>query len=126
MNDSLFTTLVKVDHIIFKHNTYSTIIHENADNAAASTDHHHCRMGIWYYQGEGKQLFSSTQAYKAMEAPHKAVHDLVADTITCVTRKDCRNVKTKESIVKNMQLMEQNSVQLFDLLEKMVAEANPA
>jgi methyl-accepting chemotaxis protein len=126
INDSLFTTLVKVDHIIFKHNTYSTIIHENSGNAIASTDHHNCRMGKWYYEGEGKQLFSNTQAYKAMEAPHSNVHKLVAQTLECISRKDCRNVKTKESIINNMASMEQNSAQLFELLEKMVQEANPA
>lgn len=126
INDSLFTTLVKVDHIIFKHNTYSSIIHENFSNQIATTDHQNCRMGKWYYEGEGKQLFSNTQAYKAMEAPHSAVHKLVAQTLECVSRKDCRTVKSKDSIIQNMQLMEQNSSELFTLLEKMVQEANPA
>lgn len=126
INDSLFTTLIKVDHIIFKHNTYSTIIHENSGNAIATTDQHSCRMGKWYYEGEGKQLFSNTQAYKNMEAPHTAIHKLVAQTLECTSRKDCRNIKTKESIINNMASMEQNSEQLFELLEKMVQEANPA
>jgi len=126
INDSLFTTLVKVDHIIFKHNAYSTIMHETNNNPIATADHHSCLMGKWYYEGEGKQLFSNTQAYKMMEAPHVAVHKLLSQTLECVTRKDCRNIKTKESIVQNMQLMEQNSTQLFDLLGKMVQEANPA
>lgn len=126
INDSLFTTLVKVDHIIFKHNTYSTIIHENSTNAIASTDHHSCRMGKWYYEGEGKELFSSTQAYKNMEAPHTAVHKLVSQTLECISRKDCRSVKNKDSIIQKMQLMEENSTELFTLLEKMVQEANPA
>lgn len=126
INDSLFTTLVKVDHIIFKHNAYSAIIHENGANTIANSDHHSCRMGQWYYEGEGKEIFSSTQAYKAMEAPHSAVHKLVAKTLECVARKDCRNVKTKDSIIQNMQLMEQNSTELFNMLEKMVQEANPA
>ena len=125
INDSLFTTLVKVDHIIFKHNAYSAIIHENGANTIATSDHHSCRMGKWYYEGEGKDIFSSTQAYKAMEAPHNAVHKLVAQTLECVTRKDCRSIKSKDSIVQNMQLMEQNSTELFSLLEAMVQEANP-
>lgn len=126
INDSLFTTLVKVDHIIFKHNAYSAIIHENGANTIANNDHHSCRMGKWYYEGEGKRIFSSTQAYKALEAPHSAVHKLVAQTLECVSRKDCRSVKTKDSIIQNMQLMEQNSAELFSMLEKMVQEANPA
>lgn len=126
INDSLFTTLVKVDHIIYKHNAYSTVIHENSSNTTANIDKHSCSMGKWYYEGEGKKLFSDTQAYKAMEAPHAAVHNLVNETLSCITRKDCRNIKTKASIINNMEMMEKNSVQLFELLEKMVQEANPA
>jgi len=83
-------------------------------------------MGKWYYDGEGKQIFSNTQAYKAMEVPHSNVHKLVAQTLECISRKDCRSVKTKDSIIKNMEIMEQNSNELFTLLEKMVQEANPA
>lgn len=126
INDSLYTTLIKVDHIIYKHHTYSTIIHQDPKNAVSGVDHHNCRMGKWYYEGEGKEKFADTQAYKMMEAPHTAVHKLVAQTIECVTRKDCQDQKNKDTIVKNMQLMEENSAQLFDLLEKMVKEANPA
>ncbi|MDP2077053.1 MAG: methyl-accepting chemotaxis protein [Sulfuricurvum sp.] len=126
INDSLFTTLVKVDHIIYKHNTYSTIMHETDHNAIITADHHNCRMGKWYYEGEGKEMFSNTQAYKMMEAPHTALHKFVDQTLECISRKDCRNIKTKESIIKNMTAMEENSKQLFVLLEKMVQEANPA
>ncbi len=126
INDSLYTALIKVDHIIYKHNTYSTIMHQDIKNTSSNVDQHNCRMGKWYYEGEGKQLFSHTSAYKMMEAPHAAVHKLVLETITCLQRKDCQNVKTKDSILKNMQLMEDNSKQLFELLEKMVQEANPA
>jgi hypothetical protein len=83
-------------------------------------------MGKWYYEGEGRELFSNTQAYKMMEAPHSAVHKLAAQTLECVARKDCRSVKNKDTIIQNIQLMEQNSAELFNFLEKMVQEANPA
>lgn len=126
INDSLFTTLVKVDHIIYKHNTYSTIMHETDHNTMATTDHHNCRMGKWYYEGEGKEMFANTQAYKMIEAPHTALHKYVSQTLECISRKDCRNIKTKDSIIKNMTAMEESSAQLFALLEKMVQEANPA
>ncbi|HEX5670157.1 MAG TPA: methyl-accepting chemotaxis protein [Sulfuricurvum sp.] len=126
INDSLFAALVKVDHIIYKHDTYSTIIHQTDTSTSSGANHHNCRMDKWYYEGEGKEIFSTTQAYKMLEAPHKAIHSLITETVECVKRKDCKNVKTKDSIVKNMQLMEQNSTLLFELLEKMVLEANPA
>ncbi|MCL4430927.1 MAG: CZB domain-containing protein [Epsilonproteobacteria bacterium] len=92
----------------------------------ATTDHHNCRMGKWYYEGEGKEMFANTQAYKMIEAPHTALHKYVSQTLECISRKDCRNIKTKDSIIKNMTAMEESSAQLFALLEKMVQEANPA
>lgn len=125
INSSLFATLVKVDHIIFKHNVYSTIINENTEKAATLTDHHGCRMGKWYYEGDGKKLFSHTPAYKKMEAPHAAVHVAALDTVSCVARRDCLALKNKDMVVKNVTAMEESSQVLFKLLDTMVIEANP-
>lgn len=125
VNSSLFATLVKVDHIIFKNLTYSTIINEDSEKASKLTGHHDCRMGKWYYEGNGKKYFSHTAAYKKMEAPHAAVHVAALDTITCVINHDCLAEKNKDKVIKNMSSMEQNSRELFTLLDDMVREANP-
>lgn len=126
INSSLFTTLVKVDHIIFKHNAYSAIINEDAEKAAKFTDHHGCRMGKWYYEGDGKALFSLTPSYKKMEAPHAAVHHAVLETVSCAARRDCLSLKHKDDVIKNMIAMEEASKELFVLLDAMVLEANPS
>ncbi|MFA6629483.1 MAG: methyl-accepting chemotaxis protein [Sulfuricurvum sp.] len=123
--DSLFATLVKVDHIIFKHNAYSTIINENAEKAARFTDHHGCRMGDWYYRGEGKIRFSATKAYKDLEAPHISLHKVVLETLPCTKTKECLALHNKERIINNITFMEENSAVLFNLLDQMVDEANP-
>jgi methyl-accepting chemotaxis protein len=125
INSSLFATLVKVDHIIFKHNTYSTLINEDAERAAKFTNHHGCRMGKWYYEGDGLRLFSHTSAYKKMEAPHAAVHVTALETLACATHHDCLAEKNKDKVIKNMTTMEQSSRELFTLLDTMVEEANP-
>ena len=125
INGSLYAALVKVDHIIFKHNAYSAIINENSVKAKAFTDHHGCRMGKWYYEGEGKILFSKTEAYKKMETPHKTVHDMILEIIPCAIRGDCLVPKNKTQIVNNMEVMEKSSKKLFVLLDDMVTEANP-
>jgi len=125
ITSSLFTTQVKADHIIFKHNAYSAIINENVDKAEKFTDHHGCQLGKWYYEGDGKALFSETAAFKKMEAPHVTVHHTVLNSINYVLRGECLALKNKETIVKNMSDMEQASVQLFEYLDTMVTEANP-
>lgn len=124
INDSLFTTLVKVDHIIYKDRAYTAIMHQDPNVTSAFADHQHCRLGDWYYNGSGKELFAHTQAYKMLETPHKTVHAKVLETVKCVASTNCFDVKNKNMIVANMTDMEANSSILFELLEKMIIEAN--
>lgn len=123
INQSLFATLVKVDHIIYKHYTYSSLL--NLDqNKAPTTDEHHCRMGKWYYEGEGHKLFAHTKAYKEMEQPHKNVHRLVLDVIKCIKTKNCTSEQNFNHVANTMKKVEENSNQLFTLLDMMVQEAS--
>lgn len=125
INDSLYTTLVKVDHIILKHSAYSAIINERSGTPAETSDHHQCRMGEWYDSGIGKQLFSHTSAYKAMEAPHAAIHSTLRQILACTQNKTCLDHKNQANIIEQMRNVEHYSHQLFELLEKMLIESNP-
>ncbi len=126
IDDSLFATLVKIDHIIFKHNAYSAILHEDKEKANTFTDHRSCRMGKWYYEGKGKDKFSKTKAYAKMETPHINLHNSVLSITPCVDNRDCVSEKNYDKIVKAMYDMEINSKILFENLDEMVQEANPA
>ncbi|RUM46093.1 MAG: chemotaxis protein [Hydrogenimonas sp.] len=124
IRDSLFGTLIKVDHIIFKSNAYTTVLNENDDKAIEFADHHSCRLGKWY-DTTGKEMFSHTPSYKAMETPHRLVHDMVLETIPCAKTHNCLTPENRPKILKNFLEMERASNQLFDLIHKMVREANP-
>ena len=125
INGSLFATLVKVDHIIFKSNAYSAIVNQDAKKATTFGDHHGCRMGKWYYEGEGLKLFSQTPSYKKMENPHANVHRLVLETVPCATDNSCLLAENRSRILQNMDEMEKSSYELFELLDNMLVEANP-
>lgn len=125
INSSLFTTLVKVDHIIFKHNAYATVFNQDAEKAATFANHHNCRMGKWYYEGDGKRLFSHTAAYKKMELPHQNVHNSVHRAVECAVQGNCLAHENFDKLVNTMKIMEDNSHQLFIYLDDMVKEANP-
>uniref|UniRef100_UPI003F6341E9 CZB domain-containing protein n=1 Tax=Hydrocurvibacter sulfurireducens TaxID=3131937 RepID=UPI003F6341E9 len=125
INSSLFATLVKVDHIVFKHNAYTAIFNEDAQKAAAFSNHHECRMGKWYYEGNGKKMFSHTPAYKKMEAPHASVHSHVIKAVQCAIKGDCLSPKNFDNLITEMFAMENNSKELFLYLDDMVKEANP-
>jgi methyl-accepting chemotaxis protein len=124
INESLLATLIKVDHIIFKNNTYTTLLESDQQKADATEDHHNCRMGKWYYEGAGKTLYSDTQAYKRMELPHANLHNEVLNVLHCVKDGTCLSDDMFETITQAMAKMEKNSVELFELLDQLVIEAN--
>jgi hypothetical protein len=82
-------------------------------------------MGKWYYEGDGKLYFSSSPSYKEMERPHTKVHELVLETIKCVTNNTCMDDNKFDNIVSNMAQKETSSRELFTHLENMVREVNP-
>ncbi len=71
--DKVFVSLAKTDHVVYKNNVYALIFGEPSEFKAV--DHHSCRLGKWYNQGVGKELFSSMPSYPALDKPHGIVHD---------------------------------------------------
>lgn len=71
--DTTFIALVKLDHLLFKINSYKAIIEDNKEMQLAT--HHECRLGKWYDSGIGKEHFSQLSSYAGLETPHSLVHD---------------------------------------------------
>jgi methyl-accepting chemotaxis protein len=124
IHDSLHTSLIKVDHIIFKHKAYRTILEEDEQLASQFGDHHSCRMGKWY-DSEGKEMFGKTTAFKMLDAPHAKVHNKVLETLKCAKMKNCISKENRDYIVGNMKEAEEASFELFGLFKEMVREGNP-
>jgi methyl-accepting chemotaxis protein len=124
VTDALYASLIKVDHIIYKSNAYSAILNEDPDKTKM-TDHTQCRFGQFYYS-EGKEIFGHTNAYKAIEEPHKQVHAMVNSILPCTQRKNCLDDEQIEVILNKLAAMEQESGKLFTLIDQMVEEANSA
>jgi len=72
-NDRVFMTLAKLDHILWKANTYYSAI--TKEEQFKFVDHHNCRLGKWYYEGDGKENFSNCSSYSKLETPHATVHN---------------------------------------------------
>ncbi len=121
--DYLYTTLIKVDHIIFKHKAYASLLEGDKELAASFGDHHACRLGKWY-DTDGKEMFGATPAYKAIELPHSLVHSHVLSAVACLKENNCL-VTQRDTMVENMAAAEVESFKLFDLFIDMVKEGNP-
>ncbi len=119
VQNRLFTTLVKTDHIIFKSNAYASVLHD--DSTLNAIDHLNCRMGKWY-AGEGKTRFGATQTFRTLEQPHKVVHQEVAKNFELVKSGEAFKGNNPEVLVENFSIMEDASETLFASLDTMLDE----
>ncbi|MBW7900766.1 MAG: CZB domain-containing protein [Rhodocyclaceae bacterium] len=88
-----FVELAKMDHLIFKFDVYQVVMGLVDKRPEELAEHTACRLGKWYYEGEGKACFSRLDGYRAMEEPHREVHHygreaiarhLAGDAAACV------------------------------------------
>ncbi len=121
VQNRLFTTLVKVDHIIFKSQAYSTILESDKD--ALISDHKNCRMGKWYL-GVGEERFGHTRAFKELDTPHALVHNSVFKNFEYVKDNSTLKYDNPKHIVENFQVMEDASRELYKKLNAMLDEYN--
>jgi len=120
IQNRLFTTLVKVDHLIFKSKAYSAVLDEKDEPFA---DHQHCRMGKWY-SGIGLERFGKTRAFKEMDTPHATVHNMTFANLEYVKNKTTLKFDNPDKIVSNFEQMETASFKLFKCLDSMLEEYN--
>jgi hypothetical protein len=70
----IFLRLIELDHISWKLSVYQHI-KNNETNSELVVGHHECRLGKWYYEGLGKELFSEMVSFGRLEKPHQEVHN---------------------------------------------------
>ena len=119
IQNRLFTTLVKVDHILFKSNAYSAVLNE--DITKEFPDHKHCRMGQWYL-GFGQERFGKLKSFREMDAPHATVHNMVFKNLEYVKEKSVIKYDHPKIITQNFVVMEDASKKLFHQLDTMLEE----
>jgi methyl-accepting chemotaxis protein len=115
----LFTTLVKIDHIMYKSFAYSAVVTEVEEHELG--DHKNCRLGKWY-ANEGKKLFGDTKSFTEIDAPHAEVHKFAMKNMGYVREGTAMKPKNKQNIINNFIDMEKNSSDLFKVLDSMVKE----
>lgn len=69
-----FVETAKTDHLVFKQEVYRVFLGVSEKTANDFSSHTGCRLGKWYYEGEGHQNFSKLSGYAEVEPPHKRVH----------------------------------------------------
>lgn len=111
-----FVELAKIDHLVFKYTIYSSLAkHETALKETLS-DHHDCRLGQWYYHGDGKACFSKLPGYRELEKPHEEVHKFGKQALELEAQGDI------DEAMRCLMKMEQASLKVNEELEKMAME----
>ncbi|MDA3908169.1 MAG: methyl-accepting chemotaxis protein, partial [Sulfurimonas sp.] len=112
--DRIFMSLAKLDHILWKTNTYYSA--STKEEKFKFVDHHNCRLGKWYYEGEGKEMFANTPSYPKLEAPHATVHNGTHKVFDLIVEE---NIDT-DALVAAFAEMEKGSDEVFAILDKIL------
>ncbi|WP_441002931.1 CZB domain-containing protein [Pseudocolwellia agarivorans] len=105
-----FIQTVKMDHVVWKLEVYQVMLGMSDKTINDFADHTMCRLGKWYYQGEGAEKYSSNDAFKQVEKPHAEVH------INGIAALKSHNEGNAEQALKSLELMEAASFKVVDLL----------
>lgn len=69
-----FVEVAKIDHILYKFEIYKVFMGISERTADSFATHTTCRLGKWYFEGEGKDCFSKLDGYAAIANPHQSFH----------------------------------------------------
>ena len=122
--DFSFASLVKVDHFLFKQNGYR-VLHQGAASTEAQaikSDHRSCRLGTWYYEGQGAELYSRVPSYHLLEAPHAGVHQNIQEAVGLLGTHWDNNEETQNRIFGHFKAAEIASEEVVHTIDRMVEE----
>lgn len=108
-----FVETAKTDHLVFKQEIYRVFLGLSDKKAGDFTSHTACRLGNWYYEGDGKDCFSKLPGYREIEPPHQRVHEHGQSAVTAYR---AGNI---EASVVQLAEMERASMEVLAQLERM-------
>ncbi|GAB4346448.1 MAG: hypothetical protein Kow006_04940 [Gammaproteobacteria bacterium] len=117
MADRIFMSLAKLDHVLWKVNTYLSI--NRREPVFEFVDYHNCRLGKWYYEGEGREYFSRTASYGELEGPHATVHTGTKDVLELAGQETLDYAALEAAL----EVMEQASREVFAILDRVYVES---
>ena len=109
-----FLNTVKLDHAVWKNDVYNRIDKKKFDEEVNL--HTECRLGKWYYEGYGSRHFQQSPSFKAIEMPHRTVHESGRAAL-----KAAQTGNTKEMLVQ-LDKMEVASLQVVVHIESLMEE----
>ena len=69
-----FVEVAKIDHLVYKFEIYRVLMGVSEKKIGDFATHTQCRLGKWYYEGEGRDCYSKLAGFAEMDAPHNRFH----------------------------------------------------
>ena len=76
-----FVEVAKIDHILYKFEIYKVFMEISDRTADSFGSHTACRLGKWYFEGDGKECYSKLDGYTAIANPHQAFHQFGREAV---------------------------------------------
>jgi len=111
-----FIETIKMDHILYKLGIYRVIFNASDKTENDFASHHDCRLGKWYFEGDGAKLFSQSAVFKQLNTPHEKVHVSGVEAIKAHLNNDF------ETCNQQLVVMETASIEVTELLDKIEVE----
>jgi hypothetical protein len=109
--DASFIYTARMDHVVWKGDIYAAIWNNRGHQQVH--DHTQCRLGCWYYQGDGRKRYSQLRAFETLENPHRQLHEFGIKALQAWASGDTRSVGV------HLQQMEKSSGSLMHALTQM-------
>jgi len=110
-----FIETVKLDHVLYKMNVYRTIFGVEHKTAEDFASHKECRLGKWYFEGEGQRL-AHLETFKALDRPHIRVHEGGKNALLAHLAGD------HDASIAALSDMEEASNIVLDMLDQLIPE----
>lgn len=111
-----FIQTVTMDHVVWKLDIYNAVLGDAKAQSVDAADHHDCRLGQWYYHGEGHDRYAQHSTFKAIEKPHASVHQHGVAAIKAM------QAEQGEKALHELHLMEQASVDVINRLNDLAEQ----
>lgn len=115
LDKSEILDICKVDHIMFRWKTYNMLLGYETINLEDLIDHNHCKLGLWYNEVHSNEILKS-DAYKALEGPHKELHDYAKKAVIAYQSND---LKTVHEMIEAIDLTSRQIVKLLRKIKKL-------
>ncbi|MBB1076311.1 CZB domain-containing protein [Rhodoferax sp. 4810] len=122
--DQSFSSLIKMDHLIYKQRAYMAISSGGQNSALIrklKLNEHECLFGQWY-DSQKHAEFGTTCHYAALALPHARVHAAVHQMLTYLEQNWVENASIQSALLAAMRDAETASTELINIFDQMVAE----